>query len=65
LIGDIPAGRVHELQQYVPALTSGEGALECVFDRHEEVHGKPPTRPRTDNSPLDRKEYLVRLGKWA
>jgi ribosomal protection tetracycline resistance protein len=63
LSGDIPAGRVHELQQYVPALTSGEGMLECAFDRYEAVHGEIPTRPRTDSNPLDRKEYLLRLGK--
>lgn len=63
LQGDIPAGRVHELQQHVPALTSGEGVLECVFDRYEAVRGELPTRPRTDNNPLDWKEYLVRLAK--
>jgi ribosomal protection tetracycline resistance protein len=63
LKGDIPAGRVHELQQLVPALTGGEGVLECVFDRYEAVRGEIPTRPRTDNNPLDWREYLLRLGK--
>jgi ribosomal protection tetracycline resistance protein len=63
LKGDIPAGRVYDLQQQVPALTSGEGVLECVFDRYAVVPGEIPTRPRTDNNPLDRKAYLLRLGR--
>lgn len=63
LTGGIAAGRVHELQQLVPPLTSGEGVLECVFDRYEPVRDTIPTRPRTDNNPLDRREYLLRLGK--
>ena len=32
LEGEIPAARVHELQQQLPALTRGEGVLECAFD---------------------------------
>jgi ribosomal protection tetracycline resistance protein len=35
LKGSIPAARVNELQQQLPALTSGEGFLEYVFDRYE------------------------------
>jgi ribosomal protection tetracycline resistance protein len=35
LEGDIPGARVHELRQALPALTRGEGVLECVFDRYE------------------------------
>ncbi len=61
--GDIPAGQVHALQLQVPHLTSGEGVLECVFDRYDPVRGAPPIRPRTDNNPLDWREYLLRLGK--
>jgi ribosomal protection tetracycline resistance protein len=62
--GDIPAGRVHELEQLLPPLTSGEGVLETVFDRYQDVAGgEPPARPRTDLNPLDRKEYLLRLSR--
>ncbi|MEX2227390.1 MAG: translation factor GTPase family protein [Dehalococcoidia bacterium] len=61
LKGDIPAARIHELQQELRTLTRGEGALECVFDRYEPVSGTVPTRPRTDHSPLDRKEYLLHV----
>ena len=61
LEGEIPAARVHELQQQLPALTRGEGVLECAFDRYQPVRGAIPTRPRTDHNPLNRKEYLLRV----
>lgn len=63
LSGDIPAARVHELQQQLPALTNGEGVLEYFFDRYEPVHGAPPTRKRTDNNPLDRRIYIQRVSR--
>ena len=56
--GEVPAARVHELQQRLSALTRGEGVLESAFDRYQPVRGPVPTRPRTDHNPLDRKEYL-------
>jgi len=58
LEGEIPAARVHELQQQLSALTRGEGALETAFDRYQPLRGPFPTRPRTDHDPLDRKAYL-------
>jgi ribosomal protection tetracycline resistance protein len=63
LEGEVPAATVHELQQLLPALTRGEGVLECSFDvdRYRRVGGEVPTRPRTDNNPLDRKEYLLHV----
>jgi ribosomal protection tetracycline resistance protein len=61
LEGNIPAARVHELQQRVPALTRGEGVLECSFDRYQRVRGTVPTRSRSDHDPLNRKEYLLRV----
>jgi ribosomal protection tetracycline resistance protein len=59
LEGGIPAARVHELQQQLPALTHGEGLVECEFDCYQPVRGKIPTRPRTDYNPINRKEYLL------
>jgi ribosomal protection tetracycline resistance protein len=59
--GEIPAARVYELQQGLPALSRGEGVLETEFDRYQPVTGVPPTRPRTDHNPLDRKEYLLHV----
>jgi ribosomal protection tetracycline resistance protein len=60
LEGEVPAARMHELQQQLSALTRGEGVLETAFDRYQPVRGPFPTRPRTDHDPLDRKAYLRR-----
>ena len=59
--GMIPAARVHDLEQQLPALTRGEGVVESAFDHYEPVRGTPPTRPRTDHNPRDRKEYLLKV----
>jgi ribosomal protection tetracycline resistance protein len=61
--GDIPAGRVHELEQSLPPLTRGAGVLESAFDRYQDVAGASPWRARTDLNPLDRKKYLLRLSR--
>jgi ribosomal protection tetracycline resistance protein len=63
LEGEIPAARVHELRQRLPALSRGEGVLESAFDSYREVNGEIPTRPRTDHNPLDREEYLLHLAQ--
>ena len=59
LAGQIRAGLVHVLQAQVPELTRGEGVLESTFESYRPVRGAPPTRPRTDNNPLNRDEYLM------
>ncbi|WP_447042172.1 GTP-binding protein [Streptomyces sp. DSM 118878] len=61
LEGDIPANQVHALEQQLPGLTRGEGELESAFDHYEPVRGTVPTRARTDDDPLHRKEYLLRV----
>ncbi len=61
LEGEIPAARMHLLQERLHGLTRGEGVLEFGFDRYEPVRGAQPTRPRSDRNPLDRKEYLLRV----
>src|SRR6266540_3694079 len=61
LEGEIPAARVHELQQQLPALTRGEGVLESAFGHYEPICGTLPTRPRSDHNPLNRKEYLLHV----
>jgi len=61
LEGEIPAARVHALEQQLPTLTSGEGVLECDFSHYRPVVGAIPARPRTDHDPLHRKEYLLRV----
>jgi len=59
--GEIPAGRVHELQHLLPGLTGGEGTLESWFSRYQGVRGTPPLRRRTDHNPLCREEYLLHV----
>ncbi|MEU5153668.1 translation factor GTPase family protein [Glycomyces sp. NPDC021274] len=64
LEGTIPAGAVHGLGQRLPGLTSGEGVLESVFERHEPVSsGLVPSRPRTGANPLDRDAYLLAVAR--
>jgi ribosomal protection tetracycline resistance protein len=61
LEGDIPATHANELQQQLRGLTRGEGVVELVFDRYEPVRPPVPERPRTDDNPLDRREYVFRV----
>jgi ribosomal protection tetracycline resistance protein len=63
LEGDIPAARVHDLRLELPALSRGEGVLECAFDRYEPARGTIPVRPRSDANPLNREEYLLRVAR--
>ena len=67
LDGEIPAAQVHFLRQQLPGLSRGEGVLDSSFDRYEPVRGRGafPTRARSDNNPLDRKEYLLRVERVA
>jgi ribosomal protection tetracycline resistance protein len=61
LEGEIAAARVHDLQQQLPGLTRGEGVLESEFARYQPVRGAIWARPRSDVSPLDRKEYMLHV----
>jgi ribosomal protection tetracycline resistance protein len=56
--GDVPAVAVHALQQRLPDLTSGEGILTTRLDRFAPAVGPEPSRPRTDDDPTDRVNYL-------
>jgi ribosomal protection tetracycline resistance protein len=61
LEGEIPAAAVYELEQQLPSLSRGEGVLESAFERYQPVTGPVPSRPRTDNDPLNRREYLLHV----
>jgi ribosomal protection tetracycline resistance protein len=61
LEGDVPAARLNELRQQLSPLTRGEGALETSFGHYQPVRGPAPSRPRTDDNPLNREEYLYRV----
>jgi ribosomal protection tetracycline resistance protein len=61
LEGEIPAARAAELRRHLGTVSHGEGSLEALFERYEPVRGVPPERPRSDDNPLDRKEYLLHV----
>lgn len=63
LTGEVPAARLHDLERVLPSPTRGEGVLETEFDSYRPVTGPPPSRPRTDDNPLDRKEYLLHVNR--
>ena len=63
LDGEIPAAQVRALEEQLPGLTRGEGVVEATFGRYQPVRGDIPERPRTDNNPLDREEYLLRVAR--
>jgi ribosomal protection tetracycline resistance protein len=65
LAGDIPAVRVHDLQQQLPGLTGGEGVLEVAFDRYEPARNGIPSRARSDKNPLSREQYLQHVAGRA
>lgn len=61
--GEVPVKSIHSLQQLLPSLTSGEGVLETTFEGYQPVRSEPPSRPRTDFNPLNRREYLLNIAK--
>lgn len=65
LEGELPAARVHELQQQLPGLTRGEGILDSSFEGYRAMTGPPPVRPRSDSNPLNRKQYLLHVQRRA
>ncbi|WIY03463.1 TetM/TetW/TetO/TetS family tetracycline resistance ribosomal protection protein [Amycolatopsis mongoliensis] len=63
LHGTIPAEHVHAFEQALPALSQGEGVFLSEFEDYRPCPGPPPTRPRTGQNPLDRKEYLAQVAR--
>jgi ribosomal protection tetracycline resistance protein len=63
--GDIPAAQVHELAQQLPALTRGEGVLDAAFGSYRLARDPVPVRPRSDDNPLHREEYLLHVMRRA
>ena len=61
LEGEIPAAEVHELQQQLPALTARRRRAGMRLRPLRTGPRHAPTRPRTDNNPLNRKEYLLHV----
>src|SRR5829696_5641209 len=65
LEGEVPTARLHDLQRQLPPASRGEGVLEAEFGTYRPVPGPPPSRPRIDHNPLDRKEYLLHVVRRA
>jgi ribosomal protection tetracycline resistance protein len=63
ITGTIPTEEINGLEQRLPGLSQGEGIFTAEFDHYTEITGTPPTRPRTDFNPLNRKEYLARVSQ--
>jgi len=63
LHGTIPAEHVHAFEEALPALSQGEGVFLSEFADYRPYPGPPPVRPRTDENPLDRKEYLAQVAR--
>ena len=62
LEGTIAVARVRDLKIVLPGLTRGEGLFEYAFDHYDRVRDpEPPTQPRRDNNPLNRREYLLHV----
>ncbi|MGH3869116.1 MAG: hypothetical protein ACRDQ4_23980 [Pseudonocardiaceae bacterium] len=57
--GTIPARTVPEFGQKLPGLSQGEGIVLTRFHSFRPVTGPTPTRRRTDNNPLDGRQYLL------
>ena len=61
LEGDVPAAQVHSLHRELRSLGRGEAVLESSLDHYRPLRGAAPTRPRLDDNPLNRKEYVLRV----
>ncbi len=63
IVGSIPTSELRVVEQRLPGLASGEATLSTEFAGYQRVVGAPPSRPRTDSNPLNRKQYLALLGR--
>ncbi|HEY4458745.1 MAG TPA: translation factor GTPase family protein [Pseudonocardiaceae bacterium] len=63
LRGELPSGRVPDVERALPGLTGGEAAFATRPSGFQPVSGPPPIRERSDSNPLNRDEYLLRVLK--
>ena len=59
----MPVARVRSLQHQLPGLSMGEGIMETRFGGYQPIGEDPPTRTRSNPSPLDRDAWLASLAR--
>ncbi|HET9520467.1 MAG TPA: translation factor GTPase family protein [Candidatus Limnocylindrales bacterium] len=59
----LPVARVRTLQHQLPGLSMGEGVLESRPGGYQPVGEHPPSRRRSNPSPLDRDAWLASLAR--
>ncbi len=63
VVGTIPTAALRFVEQRLPGQAGGEASLASEFAGYQRVVGEPPSRPRTDDNPLNRKQYLAAVGR--
>jgi ribosomal protection tetracycline resistance protein len=59
LEGMIASVHVQGIRRQLPALTSGVGTMDSMFDHHAPSSGPPPLRARGSANPFNRVEFLA------
>ncbi len=65
LEGTITSRSVQGVQQQVPGLTGGMGAMETSFSHYTRADNPPPPRRRSGADPFNERDYLLRLHRNA
>lgn len=59
--GVLPVRRTTEFEKNIPDLTQSEGVFISEPSGYQKAYGPTPIRPRTDNNPFNKEEYLRRV----
>ncbi len=65
LEGTIASAMVQGVQQQVPGLTGGMGAMETSFSHYARADNPPPPRRRSGADPFNERDYLLSLRRNA
>jgi ribosomal protection tetracycline resistance protein len=61
--GIIHVEQALSLERKIPELTGDQGMFTSEFESYPKIRAITPTRKRTDNNPLDKKEYMGEFTK--
>ncbi|MBA2246915.1 MAG: TetM/TetW/TetO/TetS family tetracycline resistance ribosomal protection protein, partial [Chloroflexia bacterium] len=59
ITGTIPSAELHHFERVLPGIANGLAVFTTEGAGYRAISGDPPTRPRTDFDPLNRKLYLA------